>query len=65
MNISSVYLVQVDALKLWLMWSARGSNGLSDRVEKAFENSRYLLELVRKTEGFKLVSEVYRTMMAF
>lgn len=29
---------KVDCLKLWLMWKAVGSQGLADRVDKAFAN---------------------------
>lgn len=32
---------KVDCLKLWLMWKAVGSDGLEQRVNKAFVNARY------------------------
>ncbi len=31
---------KVDCLKLWLMWKAVGSNGLAERVDKAFVHVR-------------------------
>ncbi|XP_017343638.1 cysteine sulfinic acid decarboxylase [Ictalurus punctatus] len=48
---------KVDCLKLWLMWKAIGSQGLADRVNKAFANRRYLVEEMKKRAGFQLVSE--------
>lgn len=48
---------KVDCLKLWLMWKAVGSEGLARRVEKAFVNTRYLVEQMKKREGFQLLRE--------
>ncbi|XP_053706457.1 cysteine sulfinic acid decarboxylase [Synchiropus splendidus] len=48
---------KVDCLKLWLMWKAVGSDGLARRVEKAFVNTRYLVEEMKKREGFQLLRE--------
>ncbi|KAM9785521.1 cysteine sulfinic acid decarboxylase [Neosynchiropus ocellatus] len=48
---------KVDCLKLWLMWKAVGSDGLARRVEKAFVNTRYLVEQMKKREGFQLLRE--------
>ncbi|XP_036388923.1 cysteine sulfinic acid decarboxylase [Megalops cyprinoides] len=48
---------KVDCLKLWLMWKALGTQGLAERVEKAFAYTRYLVEEMRKREGFQLVNE--------
>ncbi|XP_024148968.1 cysteine sulfinic acid decarboxylase isoform X2 [Oryzias melastigma] len=47
---------KVDCLKLWLMWKAVGSAGLEQRVDKAFIHVRYLLEQMKKRDGFQLVS---------
>uniref|UniRef100_A0A8C7XYG0 Cysteine sulfinic acid decarboxylase n=1 Tax=Oryzias sinensis TaxID=183150 RepID=A0A8C7XYG0_9TELE len=47
---------KVDCLKLWLMWKAVGSTGLEHRVDKAFLHVRYLLEQMKKRDGFQLVS---------
>uniref|UniRef100_A0A672M7A3 Cysteine sulfinic acid decarboxylase n=1 Tax=Sinocyclocheilus grahami TaxID=75366 RepID=A0A672M7A3_SINGR len=49
---------KVDCLKLWLMWKAIGTHGLSERVEKAFALSRYLDEEMEKRDNFKLVCKV-------
>uniref|UniRef100_A0A9J8CNS3 Cysteine sulfinic acid decarboxylase n=1 Tax=Cyprinus carpio carpio TaxID=630221 RepID=A0A9J8CNS3_CYPCA len=46
---------KVDCLKLWLMWKAIGTHGLSERVDKAFALARYLVEEMEKRENFKLV----------
>lgn len=44
-----------DSVKLWLAWKANGDAEFERRVDKAFENSRYLAELVRKRKNFRLV----------
>nr|BAL22277.1 cysteine sulfinate decarboxylase [Anguilla japonica] len=48
---------KVDCLKLWLMWKAVGTQGLEERVDKAFTYTRYLVEEMKKREGFRLVNE--------
>ncbi|KAI9530698.1 hypothetical protein NQZ68_000189 [Dissostichus eleginoides] len=48
---------KVDCLKLWLMWKAVGSIGLAERVDKAFNLVRYLVEQMKKREGFHLLWE--------
>uniref|UniRef100_A0A8D2M4L7 RNase H type-1 domain-containing protein n=1 Tax=Zonotrichia albicollis TaxID=44394 RepID=A0A8D2M4L7_ZONAL len=49
---------RADGLKLWILWKAVGTRGLAQRVERAFAASRYLLEQVKRREGFQLVMEV-------
>ncbi|XP_012697185.2 cysteine sulfinic acid decarboxylase [Clupea harengus] len=46
---------KVDCLKLWLMWKAVGTKGLTERVDKAFALTRYLAEEIEKREGFQLL----------
>ncbi|XP_066564575.1 cysteine sulfinic acid decarboxylase [Amia ocellicauda] len=48
---------KVDCLKLWLMWKAVGTQGLEERVDKAFNCTRYIVEELKKREGFQLVIE--------
>ncbi|XP_049739204.1 cysteine sulfinic acid decarboxylase isoform X2 [Elephas maximus indicus] len=48
---------RVDCLKLWLMWKAQGGQGLEQRVDQAFALARYLVEEIKKREGFELVME--------
>ncbi|XP_063003915.1 LOW QUALITY PROTEIN: cysteine sulfinic acid decarboxylase-like [Melospiza melodia melodia] len=48
---------RADGLKLWILWKAVGTRGLAQRVERAFGASRYLLEQVKRREGFQLVME--------
>ncbi|NWT09681.1 CSAD decarboxylase, partial [Vireo altiloquus] len=48
---------RADGLKLWILWKAVGSRGLAWRVERAFAATRYLLEQVKRREGFQLVME--------
>ncbi|XP_047427309.1 cysteine sulfinic acid decarboxylase isoform X2 [Mugil cephalus] len=47
---------KVDCLKLWLMWKAIGSAGLAERVDKGFVHARYLVDEMKKRDGFHLVS---------
>uniref|UniRef100_A0A8C7RMC0 Cysteine sulfinic acid decarboxylase n=1 Tax=Oncorhynchus mykiss TaxID=8022 RepID=A0A8C7RMC0_ONCMY len=49
---------KVDCLKLWLMWKAVGSQGLEERVDRAFAHTRYLVEEMMKREGFQLIGKV-------
>ncbi|KAL8594515.1 hypothetical protein ACOMHN_028869 [Nucella lapillus] len=46
---------KVDVLKVWMTWKGLGEKGLSDYVERSFENAQYLTEKLRFTEGFRLV----------
>ncbi|XP_019340342.1 cysteine sulfinic acid decarboxylase isoform X2 [Alligator mississippiensis] len=48
---------KVDCLKLWLLWKAVGTEGLEKRVDRAFACTRYLVEEIKKREGFQLVME--------
>ncbi|KAM6929359.1 cysteine sulfinic acid decarboxylase-like [Lycodopsis pacificus] len=48
---------KVDCLKFWLMWKAVGSIGFTERVDKAFSHARYLVEQIKKREGFHLLHE--------
>ncbi|NWQ84786.1 CSAD decarboxylase, partial [Columbina picui] len=48
---------RVDCLKLWLLWKATGTQGMAQRVERAFACTRYLAEQVKRRDGFKLVVE--------
>ncbi|XP_041332016.1 cysteine sulfinic acid decarboxylase [Pyrgilauda ruficollis] len=48
---------RADGLKLWILWKAVGTKGLAQRVERAFGATRYLLEQVKRREGFQLVME--------
>ncbi|NXE70776.1 CSAD decarboxylase, partial [Calcarius ornatus] len=48
---------RADGLKLWILWKAVGTRGLAQRVERAFAATRYLLEQVKRREGFQLVME--------
>ncbi|CAL1542704.1 unnamed protein product [Lymnaea stagnalis] len=46
---------KVDVMKLWTMWKALGDDGMEARIDKAFDNSRYLLKKLNVTPGFRLV----------
>ncbi|KAF6118165.1 cysteine sulfinic acid decarboxylase [Phyllostomus discolor] len=39
------------------MWKAQGGQGLERRVDQAFALARYLVEEMKKREGFELVME--------
>ncbi|XP_047388574.1 acidic amino acid decarboxylase GADL1 isoform X4 [Sciurus carolinensis] len=46
-----------DAFKFWMTWKALGTLGLEERVNRALALSRYLVEEIKKREGFKLLME--------
>ncbi|KAL1128838.1 hypothetical protein AAG570_013372 [Ranatra chinensis] len=46
---------RADVLKFWLMWKAKGSEGLEKHVDTLFDNAKYLTEAIRNREGFELV----------
>ncbi|XP_033619543.1 cysteine sulfinic acid decarboxylase isoform X3 [Fukomys damarensis] len=48
---------RVDCLKLWLLWKAQGGRGLEQRIDRAFALAQYLVEQIKKQEGFELVME--------
>nr|XP_039266619.1 acidic amino acid decarboxylase GADL1-like [Styela clava] len=48
---------RADAFKLWLAWKARGDEGFEKHVDKAMENAEYFLELVKKRDNFRLVTQ--------
>ncbi|XP_030884630.1 acidic amino acid decarboxylase GADL1 [Leptonychotes weddellii] len=47
-----------DAFKFWMTWKALGTLGLEERVNRALALSRYLVEEIKKREGFKLLLEI-------
>ncbi|XP_015110026.1 cysteine sulfinic acid decarboxylase [Diachasma alloeum] len=46
---------KVDAVKLWLMWRARGTKGLAASVDTAMETADYFLQKIQSRKGFRLV----------
>uniref|UniRef100_H2ZM90 Uncharacterized protein n=2 Tax=Ciona savignyi TaxID=51511 RepID=H2ZM90_CIOSA len=44
-----------DALKLWLMWKAKGDSGFESQVNQALAKAEYLTEQIRKRSDFRLV----------
>uniref|UniRef100_A0A5F9DIM3 Glutamate decarboxylase like 1 n=1 Tax=Oryctolagus cuniculus TaxID=9986 RepID=A0A5F9DIM3_RABIT len=46
-----------DAFKFWMIWKALGTLGLEERVNRALALSRYLVDEIKKREGFKLLME--------
>ncbi|XP_046489258.2 cysteine sulfinic acid decarboxylase isoform X2 [Neodiprion pinetum] len=46
---------KVDALKLWLMWKAKGTNGLRRAVDHAVAAARYFQNQIAARRGFRLV----------
>ncbi|XP_014793146.1 PREDICTED: acidic amino acid decarboxylase GADL1 [Calidris pugnax] len=46
-----------DAFKFWLMWKALGTTGLEERVNRALALARYLVEEIKKRDGFQLLLE--------
>ncbi|XP_011497415.1 PREDICTED: cysteine sulfinic acid decarboxylase-like [Ceratosolen solmsi marchali] len=51
---------KTDALKLWLMWKARGTAGLRHSVDVAMEAAEYFFQLVKNRPGFRMVLPKYQ-----
>ncbi|XP_065053236.1 acidic amino acid decarboxylase GADL1-like [Rhopilema esculentum] len=54
-----------DAFKLWLMWKAKGTRGFEAHIDRAFDNSRYLAEQIKRRDGFELLIEPQCTNVCF
>lgn len=54
-----------DAFKFWMTWKALGTLGLEERVNRALALSRYLVDEIKKREGFKLLMEPEYTNICF
>ncbi|XP_076651494.1 cysteine sulfinic acid decarboxylase [Halictus rubicundus] len=52
---------KVDAVKLWLMWKARGTRGLRESVDNAMRATEYFFERIKNREGFRLVLPSYES----
>ncbi|XP_055643248.1 acidic amino acid decarboxylase GADL1 isoform X2 [Toxorhynchites rutilus septentrionalis] len=51
---------KVDALKIWLMFKARGKHGFTELVDNAFDCAQYFTRVVEKRPGFRLVLNAYQ-----
>ncbi|KAL6445952.1 hypothetical protein ACFW04_000967 [Cataglyphis niger] len=51
--------VDVDAMKFWLMWKARGTIGLGLLVDNAMHCVEYFFKQIQETPGFRLVQSNY------
>lgn len=56
---------KVDALKVWTMWKAKGDAGLEEDIDNLFSCSRYLTQLIKARDGFKMVQEPQCTNVCF
>ncbi|XP_076759189.1 cysteine sulfinic acid decarboxylase [Xylocopa sonorina] len=50
---------KVDGAKMWLMWKARGTKGLSQSVDQAMSACNYFFERIKNRDGFRLVLPQY------
>jgi len=50
---------RADALKLWLLWRAHGTNGLMERTEHLFELAKYATKEISENPRFKLIHSNY------
>ncbi|XP_007422897.1 acidic amino acid decarboxylase GADL1 [Python bivittatus] len=48
---------RADAFKFWMTWKAVGTAGLEERVNRALALVRYLVDEIKKREGFQLLLE--------
>ncbi|XP_033624403.1 cysteine sulfinic acid decarboxylase-like isoform X2 [Asterias rubens] len=56
---------KVDALKLWIMWKAKGNRGFEAEINQKFENSRHMADLIQKRDNFRLLMEPQCTNVTF
>lgn len=52
----NIFSSKVDALKLWLMWKARGDEGLAQFIDNAMDVSQYLKDKITKRPGFEVIN---------
>ncbi|KAJ6666470.1 hypothetical protein lerEdw1_020193 [Lerista edwardsae] len=55
---------RADAFKFWMTWKALGTTGLEERVNRALALARYLVDEIKKREGFQLLLEIASTGLA-
>ncbi|XP_060104808.1 acidic amino acid decarboxylase GADL1 [Heteronotia binoei] len=48
---------RADAFKFWMTWKALGTTGLEERVNRALALTRYLVDEIKKRDGFQLLLE--------
>ncbi|XP_043247931.1 cysteine sulfinic acid decarboxylase-like [Colletes gigas] len=46
---------KVDGAKMWLMWKARGTQGLRESVDVAMAATEYFFQRIKNRDGFRLV----------
>jgi len=46
---------RADVFKLWLMWKAKGTEGLERHINHLFDVSQYFTEMIRCRPGWELV----------
>jgi len=56
---------RADVVKFWLMWKAKGSEGIEKHLDICFGNSRYLAQRIREREEFELIREPECTNVCF
>lgn len=60
---------KVDVLKFWMAYKVQGEMGYAMRIDRMFETSRYLRDMINKRGeergAFKMVSDVYMTNVCF
>ncbi|XP_023248054.1 cysteine sulfinic acid decarboxylase [Copidosoma floridanum] len=56
---------RADVLKFWLMWKAKGTQGLESHVDRVFELSRYFADSIRHRAGWQLLLEPECTNVCF
>ncbi|KAG5671477.1 hypothetical protein PVAND_001672 [Polypedilum vanderplanki] len=56
---------RADVYKFWYMWRAKGTKGFEKHIDSIFEKAEYFTDLVKKQEGFELVSPPECTNVCF
>lgn len=56
---------KADAIKLWMVWKARGDLGMQQHVDKLFDCAKYFKQKLQEKDGFRLVLPEVKHMEKF
>ncbi|XP_049779567.1 cysteine sulfinic acid decarboxylase [Schistocerca cancellata] len=46
---------RADVIKFWMMWKAKGTNGLEKHIDTVFDNAEYFTRQIKQREDFRMV----------
>ncbi|KAJ8664563.1 hypothetical protein QAD02_006225 [Eretmocerus hayati] len=56
---------RADVLKFWMMWKAKGAQGLENHIDRLFRLAKYFVEAIRNRPGWRLLLEPECTNVCF